>query len=98
MAVIFCEKCDQFVDDDYSPCTDIAGMFICESCMCEMPEGIEEYEFTRRYKDGQPDSWVAVHRDYDGAPIDSFGPPADDRCFFGPNTWDVIEQIGEHNA
>lgn len=25
--------------------------------------------------------WDAVHEDYDGAPIYSDGPPADDRCF-----------------
>ena len=41
--------------------------------------------------------WQGVHKDYDGAPIHSFGPPADNRFFTGPSRADIIEQIEEYN-
>jgi hypothetical protein len=37
----------------------------------------------------------AIHIHYDGAPIDSFGPPADNRFVWGPDWPTVRQQIIE---
>lgn len=69
----------------------------CHSCgsmvgnghLCPRINLVDQYHFTHRYKDGQPDSWMASHEDYDG--------PEDPRCFAGPTKGDVIDQINEYH-
>ena len=48
--------------------------------------------FAGEYKENRVQ---AVHKDYDGAPVDSFGPPADNRFVWGPDWPSVREQIYE---
>jgi len=57
-----------------------------------------EYDITFNPKGLPIDSfdWEAVHEDYDGAPLESGGPPADDRFFLGDSVSDVIGQIEEY--
>ena len=40
--------------------------------------------------------WQFYHKDYDGAPIHSEGPPADNRSGFGPTAEDCRRQIDEY--
>ena len=35
MAVYNCPDCDQYIDDDYHPCTDIDGDLYCPACVEE---------------------------------------------------------------
>jgi hypothetical protein len=37
--------------------------------------------------------YVAIHDDYDGAPMYSDGPPADNRCIRGESVAELIEEI-----
>jgi hypothetical protein len=39
--------------------------------------------------------WQFVHEDYDGAPNEPGGPPADNRCGTGPTMESCIERIKE---
>lgn len=39
--------------------------------------------------------WQFAHEDYDGAPNEPGGPPADSRCGTGPSLEDCVEQIKE---
>ena len=58
---------------------------------------LPDYDFRKEYPNGHPGAWIATHKDYDGAPEHSFGPPKDQRCFWGPTLEDVIEQVEEYS-
>ena len=53
--------------------------------------GFSDYDIERRFaKDGQPDSWVFEHKEYNG--------PPDRRAGYGPTLKDVHTQIAELEA
>ncbi len=99
MSIYYCESCDQQRDGDWNVGTEVGAEFWCEDCCCELPEDWEDYKitFSRKPIPTTAHDWEAVHKDYDGAPIHSFGPPADNRAFTGKNVGDLIEQIKEYN-
>ena len=99
MSIYYCAKCDEPKNNDTNVCTDVGGELWCEGCCSSLPEDWEDYKITF-WKKPIPDrnnDFEAVHKDYDGAPIHSFGPPADNRFFTGPSRADIIEQIEEYN-
>ena len=44
MSMYYCHKCDQFVDDDYSPMEVIDGEEMCPECAMEVGSEREERE------------------------------------------------------
>jgi hypothetical protein len=44
---------------------------------------------------GGPWGWQFVHEDYDGAPMETGGPPADPRCGYERSLTAVMERIDE---
>lgn len=98
MACFRCELCDELKDGDWVESYEWGDGEVCIDCHCEAtPEDWEDYHLD--YNPGAPKefNWSLTHKDYDGAPIDSFGPPADNRFFIGPTIEDVYQQAIEYN-
>lgn len=36
MAIYLCHECDEFIDDDWDPCTEVNGELVCPACVEEM--------------------------------------------------------------
>ena len=99
MACFYCQECDRLIDGDYTESYEWdKGEEICIDCHIELtPEDWDDYLVS--FDPSLPKSfqWSLTHKDYDGAPIDSFGPPADGRFFMGPSIKDVYQQAIEYN-
>ena len=94
MSIFMCELCQELRDGDFKGCYEWGSELVCEDCHTEnTPEDYENYKISYEHLPG----WIAVHEDYDGAPIHSGGPPADDRCFTGNSLLDVWEQVINYN-
>jgi hypothetical protein len=98
MAMQYCFECDRLLDGDWIEFYDWENDEVCIECHMDLtPEDYEDYEVG--YDSGAPKAfaWSVTHKDYDGAPIHSFGGPADQRHFIGPSLKDVWEQVIEYN-
>ena len=98
MAMFYCQECDRLLDGDWVESEELDGEMVCLDCHLELtPEDWEDYEI--RFDSSNPKGfqWTATHKDYDGAPIHSFGGPADPRHFLGESEKDVWQQVIEFN-
>jgi len=99
MSVYRCELCDEFKDGDYIVCMEWDDGLVCEDCYCEnTPENADEWivSYWQKPIPVRSMDWEIVHKDYDPTPLDSDGPPGDDRFFTGPTLLDVWHQAMEY--
>ena len=98
MSMFYCFECDNLFDGDWTESYEWGDEEICIDCHVELtPEDWEDYEMTYSPASPQAFRWAAIHKNYDGAPIHSLGPPGDPRYFIGPSLKDVWQQVIEFN-
>jgi len=98
MACFHCELCDQLKDGDWVESYEWGNGEVCIDCHTEhTPEDFEDYILDYRSDFPKSFSWTLIHKDFDGAPWHTGGPPADDRSFIGPSMEDVYQQAIEYN-
>ena len=98
MAIFHCELCGNLLDGDWVESYEWGDGEVCIDCHVEhTPEDWEDYNLYRDSSFPAAFRWTLCHKDYDGAPIHSFGPPADGRFFMGPTIEDVYQQAIEYN-
>ena len=50
MSIYYCAKCDEYKDNDHSPCTEINGELWCEDCAAEAGEHYDYAELMETRK------------------------------------------------
>ena len=100
MSVFYCELCGALRDGDFVGCNEWADGLVCDDCFTEnTPEDFEDWivSYWKKPIPIRTLDWEIVHKDYDPTPLDSGGPPGDDRFFQGPTLADVWQQVIEYN-
>ena len=93
MSMFTCELCDDLLDGDFIEAYEWGDGMACIDCHCEAtPENFEDWVVRLSGYTDRPFKWEITHKDYDGAPINSFEGPADSRHFYGPTLVDVWQQ------